>query len=71
MGSVQEWPSVKSSGCGSAREKRRGYDPPPDLEEAQERYFEEHVEPLNFNKKVFQGYVEAIQERNLKEHVEL
>ena len=24
---------VKSSGCGSAREKRRGYDPPPDLEE--------------------------------------
>ena len=47
VGRVQEWPSVKSSGCGSAREKRRGYDPPPDLEEAQERYFEEQVEPLN------------------------
>ena len=71
MGRVQEWPRVKSSGCGGAREKRRGYDPPPDLEEAQERYFGEHVEPLNFNKKVFEGYVEAIQERNLKEQVEL
>ena len=47
VGSVQEWESVKRSGCGSAREKRRGYDPPPDLEDAQERYFKEQVEPLN------------------------
>ena len=43
----------------------------PELEAAEERYFKEHVEPLNQNKKVFEGYVEVIHERNLKENVEL
>ena len=49
--------------------EERGYDRAPDLEAAQERYFKE---PLNYvYKKIFEGYVEVIQERNLKEHVEL